>query len=142
MYNTKVVCTYNTPEVFLETDNITDDEKTFIRNIIYRQELLNVLDIDYENNDEDNEGKISEAIKELYNRVKNCEKIRKCMVKVIQKHMNVGKYMTSDEELGMMLLFSYDYMYLTHICISEFIETGDIDDKNIKKLVTILFLKV
>jgi hypothetical protein len=56
------------------------------------------------------------------------------MVKVIQKHMNVGKYMRSDEELGMMLLFSYDYMYLTHICISEFIETGNIDDENIGKL--------
>jgi translation elongation factor EF-Ts len=139
MYNTKVECTYNTPEVFLETDNITDDEKTFIRNIIYRQELLNILDIDYENNDEDNEEKISEAIKELYNRVKDSTCLRKCMVKVIQKHMNVGKYMTSDEELGMMLLFSYDYMYLTHICISEFIETGNIDDENIRKLVNILF---
>ena len=42
--------------------------------------------------------------------------------------------MTSDEELGMMLLLSYDYMYLTHICISEFIETGDIDDENIRNL--------
>jgi hypothetical protein len=134
MYNTKVECTYNTPEVFLETDNITDDEKTFIRNIIYRQELLNVLDIDYENNDEDNEEKISEAIKELYKRVKYCEEMTKCMVKVLQKHMNVGKYMTNDEELGMVLLFSYDYMYLTHICISEFIETGEINDENIKKL--------
>jgi translation elongation factor EF-Ts len=139
MYNTKVECTYNTPEVFLETDNITDDEKSFIRNIIYRQELLNVLDIDYENNDEDNEEKISEAIKDLYNRVKDSNCLRKCMVKVVQKHMNVGKYMTSDEELGMMLLFSYDYMYLTHICISEFIETGNIDDENIRKLVNILF---
>ena len=134
MYNTKVVCTYNTPEVFLETDNITNDEKTFIRDIIYRQELLNVLDIDYENNDEDNEEKISEAIKDLYNRVKDSTCLRKCMVKVVEKHMNVGKYMTSGEELGMMLLFSYDYMYLTHICISEFIEKGDIDDENIKKL--------
>ena len=134
MYNTKVECTYNTPEVFLETDNITEDEKTFIRNIIYRQELLNVLDIDYENNDEDNEEKISEAIKDLYNRVKDSTCLRKCMVKVVEKHMNVGKYMTSDEELGMMLLYSFDYMYLTHICISEFIEKGDIDDENIKKL--------
>jgi translation elongation factor EF-Ts len=133
-----VECTYNTPEVFLETDNITDDEKSFIRNIIYRQELLNVLDIDYENNDEDNEEKISEAIKDLYNRVKDSNCLRKCMVKVVQKHMNVGKYMTSDEELGMMLLFSYDYMYLTHICISEFIETGKISDENIKKLVKAL----
>ena len=134
MYNTKVVCTYNTPEVFLETDNITDDEKTFIRNIIYRQEFLNVLDIDYENSYDDNEEKISEAIKNLYNRVKDSTCLRKCMVKVVQKHMNVGKYMTSDEELGMMLLYSFDYMYLTHICISEFIEKGDIDDENIKKL--------
>ena len=140
MYNTKVVCTYNTPEVFLETDNITNDEKTFIRDIIYRQELLNILDIDYENNDENNEEKISEAIKDLYNRVKDSTCLRKCMVKVVEKHMNVGKYMTSDEELGMMLLYSYDYMYLTHICISEFIETGAISDKNIKRLDNILFL--
>jgi translation elongation factor EF-Ts len=139
MYNTKVVCTYNTPEVFLETDNITDDEKTFIRNIIYRQEFLNVLDIDYENSYDDNEEKISEAIKNLYNRVKDSTCLRKCMVKVIQKHMNVGKYMTSDEELGMMLLYSYDYMYLTHICITEFIETGTISDENIGKLDNILF---
>ena len=138
MYNTKVECTYNTPEVFLETDNITDDEKTFIRNIIYRQEFLNVLDIDYENSYDDNEEKISEAIKALYNRVKDSTCLRKCMVKVVEKHMNVGKYMTSDEELGMMLLLSYDYMYLTHICISEFIETGNIDNENIKKLVKAL----
>ena len=138
MYNTKVECTYNTPEVFLETDNITDDEKSFIRNIIYRQELLNVLDIDYENNDDDNEEKINEAIKDLYSKLKDCEKMTKCMVKVIEKHLSVGKYMTGGEELGMMLLFSYDYMYLTHICISEFIEKGDIDDKNIKKLMKAL----
>jgi hypothetical protein len=71
MYNTKVECTYNTPEVFLETDNITDDEKTFIRNIIYRQELLNILDIDYENNDEDNDEKISERSKNYYERKRN-----------------------------------------------------------------------
>ena len=139
MYNTKVVCTYNTPEVFLETDDITDDEKTFIRNIIYRQEFLNVLNIDYENDHDDNEEKINEAIKELYNRVKDSTCLRKCMVKVVQKHMNVGKYMTSDEELGMMLLYSYDYMYLTHICITEFIETGTISDENIGKLDNILF---
>ena len=138
MYNTKVECTYNTPEVFLETDDITDDEKTFIRNIIYRQEFLNVLNIDYENDHDDNEEKINEAIKELYNRVKDSTCLRKCMVKVVQKHMNLGKYMMIDEELGMMLLFSYDYMYLTHICISEFIETGDINEENIRKLMKAL----
>jgi hypothetical protein len=134
MYNTKVVCTYNTPEVFLETDDITDDEKAFVRDIIYRQELLNVLNIDYENEDNDNDDKISEAVKELYNRVKDCTELRKCMVKVVEKHINVGKYMTNNEELGMMLLLSYDYMYLTHICISEYLDTGAISDDNMRKL--------
>jgi translation elongation factor EF-Ts len=134
MYNTKVVCTYNTPEVFLETDDITDDEKAFVRDIIYRQELLNVLNIDYENEDNDNDDKISESVKELYNRVKDCTELRKCMVKVVEKHINVGKYMTNNEELGMMLLLSYDYMYLTHICISEYLDTGAISDDNMRKL--------
>ena len=134
MYNTKVVCTYNTPEVFLETDDITDDEKAFVRDIIYRQELLDILNIDYENEDNDNDDKISEAVKELYNRVKDCAELRKCMVKVVEKHMNVGKYMTNNEELGMMLLLSYDYMYLTHICISEYLDTGAISHENVRKL--------
>lgn len=140
MYNTKVVCTYNTSEVFLETDDITDDEKAFVRDIIYRQELLDVLNIDYENEDNDNDDKISESVKELYNRVKDCTELKKCMVKVVEKHMNVGKYMTNNEELGIMLLLSYDYMHLTHICISEYLETGAISDENMRKLETILFL--
>ena len=134
MYNTKVECTYNTHEVFLETDDITDDEKMFIRDTIYRQELLDILDIDFENDDEDNEEKINSALKELYTQIKDCTELTKCMVKVVEKHMNIGKYMTSDKELGLMLLFSYDYMYLTHICISEFIETGKISNDNIRRL--------
>ena len=123
MYNTQVVCTYNTPEVFLETDDITGDEKAFIRDTIYRQELL---DIFCEN--DDNDDKLSIAINDLYKRVKYCEQLTKCMLKL------AGKYMATNEEFGLMLLFSYDYMYLTHICICEFIETGEISNENITNL--------
>ena len=123
MYNTQVVCTYNTPEVFLATDNITDDEKAFVRDTIYRQELL---DIFYEN--DYNDDKLSIAINELYTKVKYCEQLTKCMLKL------AGKYMATNEEFGLMLLFSYDYMYLTHICICEFIETGEISNENITNL--------
>ena len=123
MYNTQVVCTYNTPEVFLETDNISDDEKSFVRDTIYRQELL---DIFYEN--DYNDDKLSIAINELYTKVKYCEQLTKCILKL------AGKYMATNEEFGLMLLFSYDYMYLTHICICEFIETGEISNENITNL--------
>ena len=128
MYNTQVVCTYNTPEVFLETDDITDDEKAFVRDTIYRQELFDILGVDYVDDDNNNDEKINNEINELYKRIKYCEQLTKCMLKL------AGKYMTNNEELGLMLLFSYDYMYLIHICICEFIETGEISNENITNL--------
>jgi hypothetical protein len=106
----------------------------FIRDTIYRQEFLNILDIEYGDDDDANDEQINSALKELSIQIKDSTELTKCMVKVSKKHMNIGKYMTNNEELGLMLLFSYDYMYLTHICVSEFIETGKISDKNIKNL--------
>jgi len=134
MYNTKVVCTYNTPEVFLETDNVSEDEKAFIRDVIYRQELLDILGIVNDNNNENNAAdfKIDKSINKLYNRVKDCDELTKCMVKV------ASNYMSTDDVIGLMLLFSYDYMYLTHKCISEYLETGKISDDNMRSLENII----
>ena len=74
MYNTNVVCTYNTLDIFLETDNITEKEQEFIRDVIYRQELLNIFELeDY------NETKLAEAIHELYEKIKECKKLKECM---------------------------------------------------------------
>ena len=46
MYDPTVICTYMDDDVFLETDEVTDAEKDFIRNCIYRQELLNAFSLD------------------------------------------------------------------------------------------------
>ena len=128
MYNTKFVCTYNTPEVFLDTDNVTEDEKEFVRNTIYRQELLYVLGME-----EYNETEINIAMNEIYNKAKEDDELKKCMKKL------AGQFMKADEEFGLMLLFSYDYMYLTHICISELFETGKISEKSLLNLKNIIF---
>ena len=128
MYDTKFVCTYHTPEVFLDTDNVTEEEKEFIRNTIYRQELLYILGMD-----EYNEAEINIAMNEIYNKAKENDELKKCMNKL------AGQFMKADEEFGLMLLFSYDYMYLTHNCISELFETGKIDEKNMRNLKGIVF---
>lgn len=128
MYDTKFVCTYHTPEVFLDTDNVTEDEKEFIRNTIYRQELLYILRMeDY------NEAQINTAMNQIYNKAKENDELKKCMNKL------AGQFMKADEEFGLMLLFSYDYMYLTHICISELFETGKIDETSLLNLKNIIF---
>jgi len=128
MYNTKIICTYNSSEVFKEDDNISDQEKDFIRDTIYRQELLDILDIENYN-----ETEINKAINELYERVKDCEELTECMLKLS------GHFMSLDKEFGLMILFAYDYMYLTHICISEYLETRKISDLNMWKLKSAIF---
>ena len=128
MYNTKVNCTYNTSEVFLETDEISDEEKEAIRDALYRQELLNILGME-----EFNEDSMNKAIHELYEQISCCQELKECILKLI------GRFMSTDEELGLMILFAYDYMYLTHACISEYLETGQISEKNMTNLRAIIF---
>jgi hypothetical protein len=120
MYNTTVICTYNTPEVFLESDNITDDDKEFVRQTLYRQELLDILGIE-----EYDEEKINKVVNDTYERVKDCCEIKECVNKVL------GYIMSTDEVIGFMLLLSYDSLYISHICISEFLETGKVSSDNI-----------
>ena len=115
MYNTKVTITYNSSEVFLESDEITEDEKEFIRDALYRQELLNIFEIE-----EYNEKKIDLSIHKLYKKIQGCNELKDCMTKL------ASYFMSEEDELGLMILFSYDYMYLTHICISEYLETNQI----------------
>jgi len=130
MYNTKVVCTYNTPEVFLETDKIRDEEKDFIRDAIYRQELLNILELD-----EYNEAKIDKAFYALYEKLKGSRELMDCIDKMSYKYNinNVHK-----DLIGLMLLYAFDYMFLTHICVSEFIEKGTISKSNMLMLKTVI----
>ena len=128
MYNTKIVCTYHTPEVFLDTDTISEEEKEFIRDTIYRQEFLNIFEID-----DYNDFQLNKVIHELYIRLKDCVEIKNCMIKL------AGRFMRTDEEFGLMILFSYDYMYLTHICLCELFENGKIEENSLLNLHKVIF---
>jgi hypothetical protein len=130
MYNTKVICTYTTSDLFLEEENklLTEDEKGFMRDVIYRQEFLNILGMD-----EYNEKEIDKSIHELYEKIKEHEFLKECMLKL------AANWLSTDIEFGLIILFSYDFMNVTHICISEFLETGKISNQNISKLKNIVF---
>ena len=127
MYNTKVVCTYNLSDVFNPSDVISDEDKDFVRDSLYRQELLDILGMD-----EFNENEMNRAIHELYEKVKNNTEMVSCMTKL------AGNFLSEDLELGLMILFAYDYMYLTHTCVSEYLETGQILEKNMMNLKSII----
>jgi hypothetical protein len=39
---------------------------------------------------------------------------------------NVG---LEDEKIGLILLYSFDYLFAMHPCVSEFIETGNVSEE-------------
>jgi predicted phosphohydrolase len=131
MYNTKIICTYNNKDFFKDfgnIDNMTKKDKEFYQDAYYRYELLNIFGLE-----EYNENAIDEAMHDLYEKVKECKELKECMLKL------AANFMSLDEELGLMFLFAYDYMYLSHICISEFLETGKVSDENIFTLKSLIF---
>ena len=128
MYNTKFICTYNTDEIFNNADKINNDEKNFVRDAIYRQELLEVFCMK-----EFDEIELDNNLKKLYNKIKNCNELKECMLKLS------SFYMSTDEEFGLMILYAFDYMYISHLCVSEYLEYGKISDNNLLKLKSIIY---
>lgn len=119
MYNTKFSCTYNT----------SNDEK--FSDILYRKDILgvfNIKDCDFEKH----ETEIYEIMLTMYDKLVNNEKFAKCINKVC------SLFFTEDLFIGFTILFSYDFLYLTHPCICEFFGKNNISDDKINILLDIL----
>jgi hypothetical protein len=121
MYDTKFECRYHKDDVFLETDNVNEYEKCFIRDFLYKEDLLNIFSIDQLDDDFD---AFSNAISKLYSKIKDCLPLKECMKKI------GAKIISEDLQVGLCILYSYDYMYITHQCVSEYLESGAISPEN------------
>ena len=124
MYDTKFECRYHKDDVFLETDDVIDEEKEFIRNILYKEDILNIFLIDFNDDFE----VFNMAINELYDKIKNFLPFKECMKKM------AATIMSEDEQSGLIILYSYDYMYITHKCVSEYLDVGSLSEENMKLL--------
>ena len=123
-YNTKYLCSYNDSDIFLqsEIEILNDTEKQFVRDALYRRDLCNVFKIDDQCFDEKI---INNIISNLYKNINGEKFLESCILKVSNNFFS-----NVDLELGFIVLFSFDYLYLVHPCISEYIETGKISDSN------------
>jgi hypothetical protein len=119
-YNTNYVCSYLDSDVFIETDNVSDDDRDFIRNCIYRQDMLNIFELD-----DFEPVAINSSIESIYELIKYNLKFDE-----IIKHVGDG-----DGLMGLTILFSYDYLYLTHPCICKYIETQEVNTTELEKII-------
>ena len=133
-YNTKYKCRYYKKDVILPNDNVSNDEIDYIRNMLYQKDYLNIFSIENEDKpiDEKDLKILSDAVYDLYEMVKDNDILKIFMEKA------ASKIMTEELQLGLCILYSYDYMYIIHNCVSEYLDTGFISLENIEKMNKIL----
>jgi hypothetical protein len=140
MYNSKLVCTYSyyDPNIRVryhsnEKFDLEDvDGFEDLSEMIYQTELLKALG--FSSGEIDN-GKLidfnlkSELLTDLCNKMKDNDiRFLECIESVREKHI------CEDLESGFIILFSYDYFFLTHKCICDLLTSGQISDESIIRL--------
>jgi hypothetical protein len=135
MYNSQFISTYSyyDPELrnkFHSKENINvDDVNGFeeLSEVIYQADLLRAFGFtvaDLETEIEFN----TTLMNELYNQFKIHLSFAECIEKAKNKHL------CEDLESGFVTLFSYDYFFLTHKCICEYLKDNNITEESINNL--------
>lgn len=123
-YNTNYICKYNN-NVFSQDEEVklSENEKYFVNDSLYRNDILNIFNLE-----EFDELLINKCIDKIYEKIKNYHDLKPVLKKL------AGFFFSEDCELGILLMFSYDYLEHAHPCMCEFLETGKISDDKINKL--------
>ena len=123
-YNVDYETNYNLffDDSAFEGDESEEDKET-IRTLLYQKDLLGIF-----NENVFDEDVINKKVRDLFVILKNNDGLLFCMKEVSKKSI------FSNEEIGLMMFFSFDYMYLSHPCISEYLKTGSISDANLNIL--------
>jgi hypothetical protein len=136
MYHSKFLCTYHfydeelrkllpaceiTPNILESIENNHD-----FADILYKAELLQVFGLN-----EIDDGEIAKEMEMMYEKVKTNETFNKCIL------LSANKMMTQDPIFGLMVMFNYHTFFVTHRCLSEFIEKGELSNENEKLLVSV-----
>ena len=111
-YDKDYICCYNNTDVFTEEEIkiLTEDDKMFVRDALYRQDLLNIFCLEIFDDD-----KILFTVRRIFESVKN-EKIIQTLIDSVQEIQ-----FQEDNLLKFMSLFSYEHLYKTHQIISNLI---------------------
>ena len=116
--------TYNEINLFDKFSVINIEDQEQFRNIIYKYDLISIFGLN-----DFLEEVINEKISILYDKMIQNKDIERLTNKLAKIHNN-----SDDTEIGFMLLFSYDNLYLFYECIREFLQTSNISIENIEAL--------
>jgi hypothetical protein len=128
MYVTHYECFYNDDKkMFSGKEDLTENAKLEIKDFIYREDLINAFGLE-----EFDERLINIEIENLYEKMSHLTVLDNILDTL------AAKMMSTDRSLGFLILFSYDYFYLTHQIICEFLENNTINDDKVAELTSVV----
>ena len=127
-YNVEYETNYNLffDDSAFEGDETEEDKET-IRTLLYQKDLLGIFNLN-----EFDEDIVNKKVRDIFVILKNNDDLLFCMKELSKKCI------FSNEDIGLMMFFSFDYMYLTHTCVCELLNIGEISSNSINQL----YLKV
>lgn len=124
LYNTTYKCQYmnSNPTLFQDWELaiLSNEEQLFVRNLLYKQDMMFIFH--QEESEFYSDETIHEAVGKLFATVAKASipELNSCMAKL------AGRVLSTQLEIGFVMLYSYDYLHLVHPCIGELLETGNI----------------
>jgi hypothetical protein len=109
-------------EDFLDNDDYSKEEVLLLCDHTYRMEVLEVFRMQVFD-----EVGMNAHVCALYNDCKTSEELMSC-----------AEALDKDLEVGFRLFFSYDYFYLAHKCIAEFLKNGQICEDSLNSFLLLL----
>jgi hypothetical protein len=126
-YNMDVICTYNyydrslarvDPSLNIDNDDIEGLED--MSEYVYRSDFLHAFMLE-----DFDENSIHNTVLQLYEKMIENKEFKECL-KLVDKHINI--FEESNLINSFIHLCSYDYFYLLHLCICEFLKNATISD--------------
>ena len=125
MYNLNYECLYK-----LHEENESNEKKGCGQKK-YQTDVLTIFEMEIFD-----EEKIIDVLDTIYAKVKNNEHIKRCMNTI---HANT--FLLSDQDMfeySFIIMYSYEYLYVTHPCICDLLLRGEISEINLKNLLKII----
>ena len=127
-YNISYQCHYKDYEKnkeLVETEefkSFSKQDKYYLEKKIYQDDLLSIFNI--ENEADFIDENINVMIHDLYVKLIKNEKMQLLMQKINKE----------DPEMGLMMMFSMDFLYVSHPCFCEFLEKGSVSPEKFSLL--------
>jgi hypothetical protein len=115
MYISEYTCTYQ--NVSYENEFATEDVVLDLENCQYRSDILSVFNLEIYD-----EYAINTEIIKLFKMIGKDTYFSKCFKTVYPQN--------EESILCLVVLFSFDYFYATHLCISDLIKYGTVKEEN------------